>query len=161
FSRASVSLPEYWRQLLREHQIPFLLEYRKGFKALKSLLGYQRLIEEARAPTDSEARSNVNLREVTKLLRSCGPTLTEREGKQVLAYYGIPVTAELLAADAEAAVRAANQLGYPVALKVDSREITHKTEARGVEINLRNDEDVRSAFSRIVINAKAHNLDAQ
>ena len=45
FSRASVSLPEYWRQLLREHEIPFLLEYRKGFKALKSLLNYQHFID--------------------------------------------------------------------------------------------------------------------
>ena len=40
FSRASVSLPEYWRKLLRENNIPFLSEYRGGFKAIKALIAY-------------------------------------------------------------------------------------------------------------------------
>jgi len=44
FSRASVSLPEYWRKLLREHRVPFVLEYRKAFKALRALVDYYRFL---------------------------------------------------------------------------------------------------------------------
>ena len=45
FSRGSVSLPEYWRQLIGEHPIPFMLEYRKGFRALNALIDYYRFRE--------------------------------------------------------------------------------------------------------------------
>jgi acyl-CoA synthetase (NDP forming) len=49
FSRGSVSLPEYWRKLLREHRIPFVLEYRKAFKALKALINYNCFLEKKHA----------------------------------------------------------------------------------------------------------------
>src|SRR5919108_82548 len=104
FSRASVSLPEYWRQLLREHEIPFLLEYRKGFKALKSLLHYSQFIESDRVFPESGVHAGMNPDKARDLLRSFGPTLTERQSKQILAEYGIPIARESLAANAEDAV---------------------------------------------------------
>ena len=161
FSRASVSLPDYWRQLLREHQIPFLLEYRKGFKALKSLLNYRRFLEKRKTATQSHTRVEADLSKVKSLLHSSGQTLTERQSKQILAEYGIPVARESLAATDDEAVANANKIGYPVVLKIESPEITHKTDARAVEINLNNDGEVRAAFSRIVSNAKAYNPAAQ
>ncbi len=45
FSRASVSLPDYWRKLLREHPIPYLSEYRAGFKAIRALAEYYRFLD--------------------------------------------------------------------------------------------------------------------
>jgi acetate---CoA ligase (ADP-forming) len=161
FSRASVSLPDYWRQLLREHQIPFLLEYRKGFKALKSLLNYRRFLEKRKTATQSGTRVEADLSKVKSLLHSSGQTLTERQSKQILAEYGIPVARESLAATDDEAVANANKIGYPVVLKIESPEITHKTDARAVEINLNNDGEVRAAFNRIVSNAKAYNPAAQ
>ena len=156
FSRASVSLPEYWRQLLREHQIPFLLEYRKGFTALRSLIDYQRFLDSARI-TNSQTRLDIDVAKLKTMLSSCGPVLTERQSKEVLAQYGIPVTTEILATNAEEAVTAANEVGYPVVLKIESPEILHKTEARGVEIGIENENAVRAGFGRIVESAKTYN----
>ena len=157
FSRASVSLPEYWRQLLREHEIPFLLEYRKGFKALKSLLNYQHFIDRDSASVHPPARAAVDVDKVKGMLQTCGPRLTERQSKQILAEYGIPIAAESLATDVEEAVAIARTMGYPVVLKIESPEIAHKTEAGAVEININSDAEVRTAFTRIISNATAYN----
>lgn len=161
FSRASVSLPEYWRQLLREHQIPFLLEYRKGFKALKSLLNYRHFLEKRGTATQSRTRVEADLSKVKSLLHSAGRILTERQSKQILAEYGIPVAVESLATNADEAVATANEIGYPVVLKVESPEITHKTDAGTVEIGISGDAEARAAFNRITSNAKAYNPSAQ
>jgi len=161
FSRASVSLPEYWRRLLREHQIPFLLEYRKGFKALQSLLSYHQFLDKRGTATQSRPPVEADLSRVKKLLHSAGQNLTERQSKQILAEYGIPVALETLAATAEEAVAKANEIGYPVVLKIESPEIAHKTDAGAVEINLNNDGEVRAAFNRIVGHAKAYNSSAR
>jgi acetate---CoA ligase (ADP-forming) len=163
FSRASVSLPEYWRQLLREHEIPFLLEYRKGFKALKSLLHYYQFIDgdRDRVFPESGARVDVNLDNVKDSLRSFGRTLTERQSKQILAEYGIPIARESLATSAEEAVGIARRIGYPVVLKIESPEISHKTEARAVEIGISDDAEVRAAYDRIMENGRVYNSAAQ
>lgn len=161
FSRASVSLPEYWRQLLREHQIPFLLEYRKGFKALKSLLHHCQFLEKRRTSSQSRARVDADLSKIKSLLRSAGRTLTERQSKQILAEYGILVALESLATSTDEAVTIASRIGYPVVLKVESPEITHKTDAGAVEINLNYDAEVRAAFNRITSNAKTYNPSAR
>jgi acetyltransferase len=68
--------------------------------------------------------------------------------------YGIPVTREALATSADMAVELARELGYPVALKVQSAEIAHKTEAGGIMLNLASDDEVRSAYEEILGNAE-------
>jgi acetyltransferase len=75
--------------------------------------------------------------------------LTEFESKQVLAAYGIPTAKTIIAADAEAAVAAANEIGYPVVLKLYSETITHKTDVGGVQLNLGDGEAVKRAFEAI------------
>jgi acyl-CoA synthetase (NDP forming) len=85
--------------------------------------------------------------------QSANDTLTEREAKAVLALYGVPVTDEQLVHDGDAAVCAASSLGYPVALKVESPDITHKTEAGVIRLDLRDEADVRSAYDAVMANA--------
>src|SRR5206468_5492195 len=63
---------------------------------------------------------------------------------------------ERLATSAEAAVEAAEQLGFPVVLKVDSPDILHKTEAGVVRLNLRDAAQVRTAYAEILASAKAY-----
>ena len=77
-----------------------------------------------------------------------GRTLTEREAKAVLALYGVPVVGERLTQSADEAVAAADALGYPVVLKVESPDLPHKTEAGVIRLNLRNADDVRAGYRR-------------
>jgi acetyltransferase len=62
--------------------------------------------------------------------------LDEQDAKQLLAAYGIPVASTRFAADAAAAVRLADEIGYPVALKIVSPQISHKSDAGGVALDL-------------------------
>jgi acetyltransferase len=84
------------------------------------------------------------------------PHLSESESKQVLAAWGIAGTREILTQSAEAAIEAAQILGYPVALKVDSPDIAHKTEAGVVRLALRDADSVRKAYEDILVNASTH-----
>lgn len=90
-------------------------------------------------------------------LRNLGRvTLSESESKQLIAAWGVPVTREVRVGSAEAAVEAAQRLGYPVALKVDSPDILHKTEAGVVRLGLREAEQVRTAYAEIMARAAAY-----
>ncbi|HUO09243.1 MAG TPA: bifunctional acetate--CoA ligase family protein/GNAT family N-acetyltransferase [Phycisphaerae bacterium] len=75
--------------------------------------------------------------------------LDEAESKKLLAAYGIPTVRTDVATTAEAAVRCADACGYPVVLKLYSRTITHKTDVGGVKLNLKNAQEVRTAFHQI------------
>jgi acetyltransferase len=92
-------------------------------------------------------------------MRSSDP-LSEFQCKRILSCYGIPITSEGLATDAETAVEQARELGYPVALKIQSGEILHKTEAGGIRLDLESDDDVRAAYHEVVANAKQFSPDA-
>jgi acetyltransferase len=75
--------------------------------------------------------------------------LTEYESKKVLAAYGIPITDTEIATTPDAAVDAAEQIGYPVVVKLLSRTVTHKTDVGGVALNLRSADAVSDAFENI------------
>jgi acetyltransferase len=83
--------------------------------------------------------------------------LTETEAKQVLSRAGIPVIEGFIASSADEAVAFAEKIGYPVALKLNSRKITHKTDVGGVQLDLRDAAAVRFAFEsiRAVVSARA------
>lgn len=87
--------------------------------------------------------------------------LSEDDSKRLLADYGIPVSMPAPAATADEAAVIAEGIGYPVVLKVQSPQITHKTEVGGVALNLQNADDLRAAFARIVAAAARLRPDAQ
>jgi acetyltransferase len=74
--------------------------------------------------------------------------LTEYESKQIFNAYGIPTVETRLAATADAAVKEATSIGYPVVLKLNSETITHKSDVKGVQLNLQSEEAVRTALRR-------------
>ncbi len=73
--------------------------------------------------------------------------LTEPEAKRLLAAYGISVTREAVAPDAEAAARIAAEIGFPVALKVVARDLVHKSDVGAVKLDLADASAVRAAFA--------------
>ena len=88
-------------------------------------------------------------------------TLTEREAKAVLAAYGVPVVPERLTTSEEEAVAAATALGFPVAMKVESPDLPHKTEAGVIRLRLKDGAEVREAYRAVMANAKHHAPDAR
>ncbi len=87
--------------------------------------------------------------------------LTELESKELLTAYGIPVTRTELATSVEEAVQLAQQIGYPLVMKIHSGEITHKTEANGVQLDIRDEDKVREAHRNILEGARAYNAQAK
>jgi acyl-CoA synthetase (NDP forming) len=101
--------------------------------------------------------SDEGARDVARRLIGASPnaTLTEREGKEVLAAYGVPVVRELLVHSADGAARGAAEVGMPVVLKVESPDIPHKTEAGVLRLNLKSEAEVRTAYAEVMRNAQA------
>ncbi|MFO1540658.1 MAG: GNAT family N-acetyltransferase [Chloroflexota bacterium] len=88
--------------------------------------------------------------------RADGRTLLdEAEAKELLAAWGIPVTETRAARSDDAAVAAADAIGYPVACKLLSRTITHKTDVGGVRLDLRDADAVRAAYRAIAASVEA------
>jgi acetyl coenzyme A synthetase (ADP forming)-like protein len=79
--------------------------------------------------------------------------LGEREARRIVEACGIALPRSILAADEDAAVRAAREVGYPVVLKVSSDDILHKSDADGVRLGLADDEQVRVAFREVMAGA--------
>lgn len=99
---------------------------------------------------NGEAINQQSARELLAQVRSKGRTiLTEYEAKQIFATYGIPTSLTLLALTAEEAVKEAEQLGYPVVIKLNSETITHKSDVNGVQLNIADAEGVRVAYRLI------------
>ena len=88
--------------------------------------------------------------DIIQAARESGRTiLTEFESKQLLSCYGIPTVETRIANSEEDAVKAAEEIGYPVVLKLHSETITHKTDVGGVLLNLSDAEAVRNAYTAI------------
>ena len=87
--------------------------------------------------------------------------LTEFEAKKILEFYNIPVVKTYVARDEDEAVAIASRIGYPVVLKILSPQIIHKTDAGGVALDLKSEDEVREAFRTIIKNAKRYNPNAE
>jgi len=82
--------------------------------------------------------------------------LLEPEAKTVCTEYGIPVTKFMVAKTEDEAVRFADELGYPVVLKIVSPDIIHKFDVGGVVLNLKDPSGTREAYRKILDNVKKH-----
>ena len=87
--------------------------------------------------------------------------LLEMEAKSVCMEYGIPVTRFKLAKSEAEAVKFAEEIGYPVVLKIVSPDILHKSDVGGVMLNLKDAKDVRKAYKQIMENVQKHKKDAE
>ena len=87
--------------------------------------------------------------------------LTEMESKTLLSAFNIPVTQTILARSANEAMMIATQLGFPVALKIDSPDISHKSDVEGVALNIQNAAGVRDAYAEMMQTVKRLRPDAR
>jgi acetyltransferase len=87
--------------------------------------------------------------------------LTEMESKALLAAFHIPVARTVVAHSPNEALLIAQQLDFPVAMKVNSPDITHKSDAGGVVLNLNNAHEVRAAYQHIMDNVQRNRPNAK
>ena len=135
----------------------------RAIRALAMLHRYRQFREARRAAmtplrikTDASACEKI----IANALRSKRTVLTEVESKQLLSAYQIPTVEAQLAHTRQEALGAAAKSGYPVALKVVSPQILHKSDAGGVRLNLETPDQVAAAYQEILRNAKAYKPDA-
>jgi acyl-CoA synthetase (NDP forming) len=109
------------------------------------------------APPDAAALARLR----TAAREAAGPlALSETPSKELLRLYGIAAPPERLATSPEAAVRAADAIGYPVVLKAVSPAVQHKSDVGGVALGLGDGAAVTAAWERIVAGLDAHGLAA-
>jgi acetyltransferase len=87
--------------------------------------------------------------------------MSESNSKEILAAYGLPVIRTETAETDKEATEIGEEMGYPLVMKLHSPDITHKTEAGGIRLDLRSKADVRNAFRNIIDSAKKFNPDAR
>jgi acetyltransferase len=84
--------------------------------------------------------------------------LTDWEAFQVLLAYGIPIVGSRICRNLDETIAAAQALGYPVVLKASAAEVIHKSDIGGVQLDLRNDTDLRTAFHKLSMRLKARGV---
>jgi acetyltransferase len=153
-------------ELLNGAGIPTYQTPEQAVRAFMYLVSYARTREVLyETPRDIPVEFRLDrdkLRAVFNTILSEGhDTLSESTSKALLEAYEIPVAKPFAARNADDAVQIARRIGYPVAMKVMSPQITHKTEVDGVALGLANDDAVEAAFARIVATANQKRPDAR
>ncbi len=148
---------------LREAKIPVFQSPERLARGLRSQINFhrwrERFLKEGRAqvaamtPAQQEA-----VRQLSALGRR---TLTEYEAKQFLAHWGVTGVREQRTTTVDEAAAVAQEMGYPVVLKVESPDIPHKTEAGVVRVDVTREVGLRQAYDEILQNARRHTHDAQ
>jgi acetate---CoA ligase (ADP-forming) len=136
---------------------PFLQGAEDSLKAVKSMNDYAEFRRHWQEGYRPITRQSSNARTARSLVAQAGgQPLTERDAKQLLALYDIPITRESLATTADEAVAEAERIGYPVVLKIESPDILHKTESGGLALNLASADEVRDAFDQIMTRVREY-----
>jgi len=101
------------------------------------------------------------LKVIEEVLSQGRKSLVEYEAKQVLKAYGLPLPEEKLAKTVDEAIKYANEIGYPVVMKLMSPQILHKSDAKVVMLNIKNDEELKQKWEEIHENARKYKADAE
>jgi acetate---CoA ligase (ADP-forming) len=143
------SLTRRWRGYARAHGLPLVEDLERGLKAVRHLVDYAAFRRRAdRSGIDNQTSVRADLAALPQRR-----VLTEAESKTILAAAGLPVTREKLARDPAEAGRIADEIGFPVALKIQSPDISHKSDIGGVYLNLGTPAEVEQAARAIIANA--------
>ena len=138
------------REVLRHHGIPQYPYPEPAVRTFEAMVRYQEWREYTPAPprefTVDKGRVALVVLEAKREGRT---TVGEHEAREVVAAYGLRLPQNVLARTMDEAVEAAKRMGFPVALKIVSPEILHKTDVGGVRLNLRDADAVAQGFSAI------------
>lgn len=150
-------------QILEKEGVPTFRTPEACARALKNLVDYGKFIEKypKLKTTPFPAGPSVDMKGIKAVLDSPQKALNEYKSKWILAQYGIPIVKENIATSVEEGLDMAEAVGFPVALKVLSPDILHKTEAKVVMLGISSEEDFRKGYAEILQNAKRYRPDSK
>jgi acetyltransferase len=158
-TRASEQLNEEWFQLFFRLSTPFLLEYGKSLRAIKNYIDY-----ESRPGRSMKARRRAAPPQVQairtalqQLVREGRNALTHAEAKALFASYGVRFAPDGVAGSEQEALEIASTIGYPIALKLLSPDLQHKSEAGAVLVGIASADDLTFAYNKLQTNGKKVN----
>jgi acetyltransferase len=153
------------REVLRANGVPVFNTPEASIDAFRHLWAYhrnQRLLLEAVSPMTYVAHHDAaGARLIIEgALKAGDEQLGSVRSKAILSAFGIPCSTPILARTADEALIAAENLGFPVALKIAASDISHKTDVGGVRLGIDSGEQVRVAFSDLLDQTKRAKPDA-
>jgi acetyltransferase len=154
------------REIFHEAGVPTYETPERAIAAFVHMLSYQRnlqLLQETppKLPSTLEFNRAPVERLIRRFLATGGGVLGELDAKAILAAYGIPVVRTEVAVSLDEALQLAPSLGYPLAMKLRSPDVSHKSDVQGVQLSLFNDDDVRGAYQRIMAGIRQCRPEAQ
>ncbi len=152
--------------IFNANNIPTYSTPEEAIKTYMYMYNYQRNLELLyETPEELPVDASPPKRPIMAILRNASlenrEELTESEAQKVLKYYNFPVLKTLIAHNVDEAVTLAQEIGFPVALKILSPQIVHKSEAGGVILNVNSPSAVRENFELLIQRAKNYNSNAQ
>ena len=127
-----------------------------AFGNISTFYQNQRLLQQTPPPLSALAKPDIEGARliIESVLAERRKVLTEMESKTLLSCFLIPVTNTILARSANEAMMIAAQLGFPVALKIDSPDISHKSDVQGVALNIMNGASARDNYNEMIERVK-------
>ena len=152
------------RAIMSEGGVPYYLYSEPAIRTLKAMYDFKKWIDtaSAKAPAFQFAKDAARVKSIFENVRRQGRNnLLEEEGYEVLRAYGFPTPKSILGSTEDECVKAAKEIGYPVVMKIASPDIIHKSDAGGVKVGVKSDDELRAAFRSITESAKKYKADAK
>lgn len=143
--------------ILQKHKIPHYILPESMCSAFQAVYRFNEIlnnhVQEAVVLDDIQYDEAKKL--MDKIVQNGRTFIPETETIDILRTYGLPVPQGNLASTVDEAVKIADEIGYPVVMKVVSDQVLHKSEVKGVELNIQSAQEVRDAYKRIHDNVSA------
>lgn len=150
------------RKILADGGIPYYTYAEGAVRALRAMLRFSGWLERNPGVTDDYVVDRDTVAGILDGAAKEGRSaLLEEEGIRILDAYGLPMPKSAACSTPAEAVQAAESIGYPVVMKIISPQITHKSDARGVQVGLSGPADVERAFGEITANARRYDPQAR
>ncbi|MEP0824582.1 MAG: acetate--CoA ligase family protein [Nitrososphaera sp.] len=152
------------RTIMSEGGVPYYLYAEPAIRTLKAMYEFKKWVDTSatKAPTLQFAKDKDKVSSIFENVKRQGRNnLLEEEGYEVLRAYGFPTPKSILGATEDECIKAAKEIGYPVVMKIASPDIIHKSDAGGVKVGVKNDDELRAAFRSIIDGAKKYKADAK
>jgi len=152
------------RRIMSEGGIPYYLYSEPAIRTLKAMYDFKKWINEAsnKRAALQFAKDTSKVKSIFENVRKNGRNnLLEEEGYEVLEAYGFPTPKSILCTTEQECINAARQIGYPLVMKIVSPDIIHKSDAGGVKVGIKTDDELRNSFNTITENALKYKSDAK